>query len=93
MGQGLATNFYENLVNYYLTETAAPKAEITDDDLLEDITCLALNVLPPRYIRHNVDMAFFLSDEEHNQMKAAVAQAVDNAIKTVEENLRKTSAA
>jgi len=81
MGQGLAINFYENLVNNYLTETAAPKAEISDDDLLEDITCLALNVLPPRYIRHNVDMAFFLSDEEHEQMKAAVAQAVDNAIK------------
>jgi len=81
MGQGLAINFYENLVNNYLTETAAPKAEISDDNLLEDITCLALNMLPPRYIRHNVDMAFFLSDEEHEQMKTAVYQAVDSAIK------------
>lgn len=58
MGQGFAINFYENLVNNYLIETAAPKAEITDDDLLQDITCLALNMLPPRYIRHKVDMTF-----------------------------------
>lgn len=93
MGQGTAINFYENLVNTYLTEEAAPSAEITDNDLLEDITCLALNMLPARYIRHKVDMAFFLSDEEHRQMKAAVTLAVDNAIKNVIENSRETSLA
>jgi len=80
MGQDTAINFYENLVISHLAEEAAPKAEITDKNLLEDITCLALNMLPPRYIRHSVDMAFFLSDDEHEQMKTAVCQAVDSAI-------------
>jgi len=88
MGQGLAINFYENLVNNYLTETAAPKAEITDDDLLEDITCLALNMLPPRYIRHSVDMTFFLCDEECELMRTKVRQAVDSAIETAINNPR-----
>jgi len=93
MEQSTATNFYENLVHNYLIETAAPKAEITDNDLLEDIMCLALNMLPPRYIRHSVDMAFFLSDKEHKQMKTAACQAVDSAIKTALQNSNEISRA
>jgi len=81
-------NFYERLVENYLTEDAAPRAEITDDNLLKDITCLALNMLPPRYIRHEVDMAFFLCDDERKLMQAEVYQAVDSAIETVIANPR-----
>ena len=84
----LITNFYERLVENYLTKDAAPIAEITDDNLLKDITCLALNMLPPRYIRHEVDMSFFLCDDERELMQAKVYQAVDSAIEMVIENPR-----
>src|SRR4249920_2893166 len=29
-------------------------------DLLADVACVALNRMPPRYIRHEVDMTFYL---------------------------------
>jgi len=86
----LVTNYYERLVENYLTEDAAPKAEITDDCLLKDITCLALNMLPPRYIRHEVDMSFFLCDDERKAMQAKVFQAVDSAIEMATANPRST---
>src|SRR5688500_17925407 len=33
-------------------------------DLLADVACVALNRLAPRYIRHEVDFVFYLSDRE-----------------------------
>jgi hypothetical protein len=49
--------------------------------LLADIACVALNQLPPRYIRHDVDFNFYLSaaEREHNaqQVRDAVAYAFD----------------
>lgn len=79
-------NYYEQLVYNYLLEEAAPKAKISDEELLEDIACLALNNVPARYIRHEVDMAFFLTTAEREQMRNNVIQAVDNAIKTIEKS-------
>jgi len=83
-----ATNYYERLVENYLTEDAAPRAEITDDNLLKDIACLALNLLPPHYFRHEADMAFFLSDREHKLMQAKACLAVESAIEKVIDNPR-----
>jgi len=88
MGQSVATNFYERLVENHLAKEAAPRAEITDDNILKDIVCLALNMLPPRYIRHEVDMAFFLCDDEREVMEAKVCDAVDRAIEIVTESPR-----
>src|SRR5262249_60325877 len=49
--------------------------------LRADIACVALNQLPPRYIRHDVDFNFYLSaaEREHNeqQVRDAVAYAFD----------------
>ena len=38
-----------------------------NDDLLADVACVALNRLPPRYIRHEVDFAFYLSERERTE--------------------------
>jgi Late competence development protein ComFB len=46
---------------------------------LADVACLALNRLPPRYIRHEVDFAFYLSDKERAETQAAVDEAVNSA--------------
>jgi len=65
-------NYYEQLVIDHLTETLAPEWGMTDEGLIEDIACIALNNLPARYIRHAVDMAFFLTTAEREQMRERV---------------------
>ena len=45
-------------------------------DMLPDVACVALNRLPARYIRHAVDMAFYLTERERVENDAAIAEAV-----------------
>ena len=35
-----------------------------DPELLADVACVALNRMPPRYIRHSADLAFFTTEKE-----------------------------
>jgi len=84
-------NYYEHLVINYLMEEAAPHGKIIDEELIEDIACLALNNLPARYIRHEVDMAFFLTTADREQMKNSVIEAVDDAIKLINKNAKEAS--
>ncbi len=48
-------------------------------ELLADVACVALNRLPPRYIRHPVDLAFYQSERERAEADQALAEAVDHA--------------
>ena len=50
-----------------------------DNDLLCDVCCVALNRLPPRYIRHEVDFSFYLTEHERQEIEQAIAEAVDYA--------------
>ncbi|MEW5881741.1 MAG: late competence development ComFB family protein [Pseudomonadota bacterium] len=52
---------------------------LTDERLLADVACVALNGLPPRYIRHDVDFAFYLTDAERRANAEAVEAAVAHA--------------
>lgn len=81
-------NYYEHLVFNYLVEEAAPNGKIADEEIIEDIACLALNNLPARYIRHEIDMAFFLTTADREQMRDNVIQAVDSAIKLINKNAK-----
>ena len=51
----------------------------SNDDLLADVACVALNRVQPRYIRHAVDLAFFLTESERQAHERAVNDAVDYA--------------
>lgn len=51
-----------------------------DEDYLGDIACVALNQLPSRYVRHNVDMVFYMTVEEREQNMIIVEDAVMMAI-------------
>lgn len=84
-------NYYEHLVINYLMEEAVPNGKIIDEELIEDIACLALNNLPARYIRHEVDMAFFLTTVDREQMRNSVIEAVDSAIKLINKNSKEAS--
>jgi hypothetical protein len=49
------------------------------DELMADVACVALNRLPPRYIRHEVDFVFYLSDRERVDNERQLHEAVDYA--------------
>ena len=53
-------------------------------DLLCDVDCVALNRLPPRYIRHEVDFRFYLTERERVEIDNAVQEAVSYAFNFVE---------
>ncbi|XPF94158.1 late competence development ComFB family protein [Colwellia sp. RE-S-Sl-9] len=72
-------NYYENLVSQHFTKLKID--EKYDDDFIADLTCVVLNQLPTRYIRHEVDMAFYLPASERFEMESNVKEAVDKALK------------
>ncbi len=75
-------NYYEQLVIDQLLRSSDRAAR--DPDFLADATCVALNRLPPRYIRYDVDMTFFLSPTEMDEMTDKVVRAVNDAVQYVE---------
>lgn len=75
-------NYYEHIVIAEIHKQIAGKTVGTD--FVADVACVALNNLPPRYIRYDVDMAFYLSPKESLEMEDKVALAVSNALTFVE---------
>lgn len=63
---------------------AHPRYPGVDSSLLPDVACVALNRLPPRYIRHAVDLAFYQSEKERNDNERAVLDIVNYAFEFVQ---------
>lgn len=80
-------NFYEYLVSEYIQEQLSHQYD--DEDFLVDVACVALNQLPARYVRHRVDLMFFMPLDERSKMETDVANAVRTAIDFVEKHRRK----
>jgi hypothetical protein len=78
-------NFQERLVIHIVNELAPGYSFVANNaDLLADVTCVALNRLPPRYIRHTVDFAFYLSDQERAESEQTAHEAVKFAFEFVQ---------
>ena len=73
-------NYFEKLVIEVLRAKIQENKLDNDDDFLADIACVALNQLPSRYVRHNVDMVFYMTVEEREQNQVVVEDAVEMAI-------------
>lgn len=71
-------NYYEQLLLEHIEELGLTRTK--DVNYLADLTCLALNQLPPRYIRFEVDMAFYLPNSERQQMRMNVINAVQSGV-------------
>lgn len=83
----------DNIQNYYETlviETLAKEIEGQefDEDVLTDVLCIALNHLPPRYIRHEVDMFFYTSPTERHEVEEKARKAVIDALAYVKQSNR-----
>ena len=86
MSTGYATifNHHERAVFAAIAGQAPAYPHLNDDETLGDIACVALNRLPPRYIRHAVDMAFYQSEKERADSERAIADAVTYAYEFVQ---------
>lgn len=78
------SNYYEKLVVDEIGQR--PSLDSVSDDVLIDMACVALNQLPARYYRYSVDMAFYLSASENEQMEKDVKAAVNHAIQFVQDH-------
>ncbi len=76
-------NYYEQLVFRHILESVS---EPLDENFLDDVACVALNHLPAKYVRHEVDMAFYMTSEERNKIESSVTIAVKNAIDYVSQH-------
>lgn len=81
-------NHYEKLVFDEVLAHQAKTGKTLDESMLEDVVCVALNNLPARYVRHSVDIAFYLTMPEREQMDKLVRNAVKDAFKLVSKNPR-----
>ncbi|HWP20914.1 MAG TPA: late competence development ComFB family protein [Burkholderiaceae bacterium] len=81
---------FASIHNYYerpVLEAVAAVAShypLVEGELLADVACVALNRLPPRYIRHDVDLAFYLTEKERADNEKAVGDAVRYAFEFVQ---------
>lgn len=76
-------NYYEQLVSDQLWKLNQDAEQPMDQNYIDDITCIALNSLPPCYVRNLADLSSHLSDVKYQQMTHAVEAAIQKAIQQV----------
>jgi len=79
-------NYYEHLVFDYIDRHVVPNCQGKSDDYFLDIACVALNKLPTRYVRYEVDMAFFLHQQDRLDMQTAVRESIKEAKTYIDEH-------
>ena len=81
------SNFYEQAVINMIVERYGDSAQM-DHDVLEDMACVALNHLPSKYVRHAVDLAFYMDTAERAAVAERLEKAVDQAYDYVSQHRR-----
>ncbi|MDR9498140.1 MAG: late competence development ComFB family protein [Hydrogenovibrio sp.] len=74
-------NYYERRVFDHINENYLQSG--LNEEQLADLACMALNRIPPRYIRYDIDMSFYMSGQEHIEVDDTVAKAVKKAFKKI----------
>lgn len=75
-------NYYERLVVDEVIHRVRDNPDVTAD-MVADIACVALNRLPARYVRHDVDLVFYLTEAERHQSEKAMDTAIVDAMALV----------
>jgi hypothetical protein len=79
-------NYYERLVFEEVAMRAHDEGNANfTADMLADVACLALNRLPARYVRHDVDMMFYLTEVERRAMQQSLDEVLKFAFAFVKE--------
>ena len=74
------SNYYEQIVAEEIHRQLDVEKNESSLDFMADIACVALNRLPPKYYRYEVDMAFYMSPAELDGVSTLVEVAVKEAI-------------
>ncbi|MBI2749665.1 MAG: late competence development ComFB family protein [Burkholderiales bacterium] len=83
-------NYFERLIFEEVARRSEVHPEFTSD-MLGDVACVALNRLPARYVRHDVDMMFYLTEQERHAIEVSMDEVLQFAFAFVLE--RSTKAA
>ncbi len=84
-------NYYERLV-FEEVLRRAPRWQGMTPDMLADVACVALNRLPARYVRHDVDLMFYLTEHERHAIELSLEAAMDFAYNFVKDRAAKAIA-
>ena len=68
-------NYYERLVFEHVARQSDAHPGFSAD-MLADVACVALNRLPARYVRHDVDLMFYLTEHERHAIEQSMAEAL-----------------
>lgn len=71
-------NYYERLVFEEVARRSIHQPDFTPA-MLADVACVALNQLPARYVRHDVDLVFYLTERERHEIALGLAEALEYA--------------
>lgn len=83
-------NYFERLVFEEVARRSEAHPEFTAD-MLGDVACVALNRLPARYVRHDVDMMFYLTEQERHAIEVSMDEVLQFAFAFVLERSTKTA--
>jgi hypothetical protein len=83
-------NYYERFVFEEVARRAEDNPTFTPD-MLGDVACVALNRLPARYVRHDVDMMFYLTEHERHAIELSLEEALQFAFGFVQERANKSA--
>ena len=81
-------NYFERLVFEDVARLSASYPDYSAD-MLADVACVALNRLPARYVRHDVDLMFYLTEQERQAIEKSLKDALAFAFALVGERLAK----
>jgi len=90
---------FEQVHNYYERAVFEAVARLSgsypdfDAGMLADVACMALNRLPARYVRHDVDMMFYLSESERTAIEESLHEALAFAFTYVGQRVSRAAAA
>jgi hypothetical protein len=79
-------NYYEHLVLQRINDMIEANFISPDPNFLEDVACVALNQLPARYVRYDIDMVYYMTGKEREQMEYDVHKAVTAAVEYVNQH-------
>lgn len=83
-------NFFERVIFHEVAQRASGHPDM-NGELLADVACVALNRIAPRYIRHDVDLMFYLTESERHQMEQNIESALQFAFDFVRERRQRYS--
>lgn len=84
-------NYYERLVFEDVARLSEAHKDFTAD-MLADVACVALNRMPARYVRHDVDLMFYLTEHERHAIEQSMEENLTFAFLFVAERVAKRKA-